>query len=109
MIKLDKGSLVRGVLGLLAFVNVALELSGHNPIPIDEGAINTFVTLAFLGITTILGYYKNFNVTQEAHIAQANLNALKQQKKYAQNTGGVISAVMSDEDSLPNKHLDQTI
>lgn len=62
MIKLDKGSIVRGVLGLLAFVNVALELSGHNPIPIDEGAINTFITLAFLGITTVLGYYKTLTL-----------------------------------------------
>lgn len=56
--KISAGTIARLVLLLLALVNSALTAAGKSPIPIDEEGVQQFITLAFLGITSLWAYWK---------------------------------------------------
>lgn len=60
------GTVTRFVLLLLALVNSGLEMSGHSVIPVDEEGVSTFISLAFLGGTSLWAYWKNNDVTKKA-------------------------------------------
>ena len=64
--KISAGTIARLVLLLLALVNSALTAAGKSPIPIDEEGIQQFITLAFLGITSLWAYWKNNDITKKA-------------------------------------------
>ncbi|QZD57992.1 phage holin [Bacillus pumilus] len=63
--KISAGTIARLVLLLLALVNSALTAAGKSPIPIDEEGIQQFITLAFLGITSLWAYWKNNDITKK--------------------------------------------
>ncbi len=64
--KISAGTIARLVLLLLALVNSALTAAGKSPIPIDEEGVQQFITLAFLGITSLWAYWKNNDITKKA-------------------------------------------
>ncbi len=64
--KISAGTIARFVLLLLALVNSALTAAGKSPIPIDEEGVQQFITLAFLGITSLWAYWKNNDITKKA-------------------------------------------
>lgn len=63
--KISAGTIARLVLLLLALVNSALTAAGKSPIPIDEEGVQQFITLAFLGITSLWAYWKNNDITKK--------------------------------------------
>ncbi len=69
--KISAGTIARLVLLLLALVNSALTAAGKSPIPIDEEGIQQFITLAFLGITSLWAYWKNNDITKKARTKKA--------------------------------------
>lgn len=64
--KISAGTITRFVLLLLALINSALTAAGKSPIPIDEEGIQQFITLAFLGITSLWAYWKNNDISKKA-------------------------------------------
>jgi SPP1 family holin len=63
---INAGTVTRFVLLALALVNSGLEMSGHGVIPVDEEGVSTFISLAFLGGTSLWSYWKNNDVTRKA-------------------------------------------
>ncbi|AJO17630.1 phage holin [Bacillus paralicheniformis] len=39
---------------------------GPNPIPVDEEGVQQFISLAFMGVTSLWAYWKNNDVTKKA-------------------------------------------
>jgi SPP1 family holin len=60
------GTVTRFVLLLLALINSALEMSGVAVVPVDEEGLRQFISLAFLGGTTLWAYWKNNDITRKA-------------------------------------------
>lgn len=69
-----------GRMGLLlvALVNQILTMLGKNPLAVSENDVYLLFTLLFTASTAIWGFWKNNSFTQNALIAQAHLNQLKQ-------------------------------
>ncbi|AUZ30288.1 phage holin [Bacillus licheniformis] len=63
---ISAGTVARFVLLALALVNQALTMTGHSPIPVDEEGVQQFISLAFMGVTSLWAYWKNNDVTKKA-------------------------------------------
>lgn len=63
---ISAGTVARFVLLALALVNQALTMTGHSPIPVDEEGVRQFISLAFMGVTSLWAYWKNNDVTKKA-------------------------------------------
>ncbi|WP_332606883.1 phage holin [Bacillus spizizenii] len=64
--KISAGTVARFVLLLVALVNSGLTMTGHSPIPVDETGVQEFISLAFMGATALLAYWKDNDVTKKA-------------------------------------------
>ncbi|MGM0904276.1 MAG: phage holin [Bacillota bacterium] len=60
------GTVARFILLLLALINSGLTMAGYSPIPVDEEGVQTFISLAFMGGTSLWAYWKNNDVTKKA-------------------------------------------
>lgn len=63
---ISAGTVARFVLLALALVNQALTMTEHSPIPVDEEGVQQFISLAFMGVTSLWAYWKNNDVTKKA-------------------------------------------
>ncbi|MCI4129490.1 phage holin [Bacillus haynesii] len=63
---ISAGTVARFVLLALALVNQTLAMTGHSPIPVDEEGVQQFISLAFMGVTSLWAYWKNNDVTKKA-------------------------------------------
>ena len=77
MRNIDKGTLVRTVILVLALVNQVLTVLGINPLPIDEGNLDLLISTAWTIVAAIWSWWKNNNITKEAVQAQVYLDDLK--------------------------------
>lgn len=75
--KISAGTITRAILTFLAFFNVVLEMTGHSIIPVDSEGVSTFISLAFMGATTIVSWWKNNSVTQSAIMADGFMKSIK--------------------------------
>lgn len=64
--KISAGTVARFVLLATALVNSGLQMAGYNTIPVDEEGVQTFISMAFLGGTSLWSYWKNNDVTKKA-------------------------------------------
>jgi len=55
----DVGTWTRLVLLLLALVNGILTAAGMSPLPIDEQELSEFISLGFIIVTGLAGYFMN--------------------------------------------------
>lgn len=55
----DVGTWTRLILLLLALVNGCLTAAGKSPLPIDEQELSEFISLGFIIVTGIVGYFMN--------------------------------------------------
>ncbi|MGE6630134.1 phage holin [Bacillus sp. NPDC077027] len=69
--KISAGTITRLVLLLLALINSGLTAAGNSPIPVNEEGVQQFITLAFLGITSLWAYWKNNDITKKARTKKA--------------------------------------
>ncbi|KND05290.1 phage holin [Bacillus paralicheniformis] len=63
---ISAGTVARFVLLALALVNQTLTMTGYSPIPVDEEGVQKFISLAFMGVTSLWAYWKNNDVTKKA-------------------------------------------
>ncbi|MCA1183622.1 phage holin [Bacillus licheniformis] len=63
---ISAGTVARFVLLALALVNQTLTMTGNSPIPVDEEGVQQFISLAFMGVTSLWAYWKNNDVTKKA-------------------------------------------
>ena len=77
MRNIDKGTLIRTVILVLALVNQVLTVLGINPLPIDEGNLDLLISTAWTIVAAIWSWWKNNNITKEAIQAQVYLDDLK--------------------------------
>lgn len=87
-LKISAGTITRAVLTLLAFINIVLEMFGYSVIPVNSEAVTTFISLLFLGVTTLASYWKNNSFTKNAKIADKILKGI--------NTGEVPYKAATD-------------
>ncbi len=78
---MDKKTLIRTVLLVLALVNQALAIAGKSPLPIENEAVELWISMAWTGIASLIAWWKNNSVTKEAKQADEYLKELKQLKK----------------------------
>lgn len=64
--KISAGTVARFVLLLVALVNSGLTMTGHSPIPVDEAGVQDFISLVFIGATSLWAYWKDNKVTKTA-------------------------------------------
>jgi SPP1 family holin len=77
MRNIDKGTLVRTVILVLALVNQVLTVLGINPLPIDEGNLDLLISTGWTIFAAVWSWWKNNNITNEAIQAQVYLDDLK--------------------------------
>ncbi|MCY8754844.1 phage holin [Bacillus haynesii] len=63
---ISAGTVSRFVILALALVNQTLTMTGHSPILVDEEGVQQFISLAFMGVTSLWAYWKNNDVTKKA-------------------------------------------
>ncbi len=78
---MDKMTLTRTVILVLALMNQALVIAGKSPLPVGNEAVELWISMAWTGIASILAWWKNNSVTKEAKQADDYLKELKQLKK----------------------------
>lgn len=64
--KITPDTIVRAVLYIVGLVNLILTFKGHSLIPVNEQALNEFITTLYLGIVWAWGYWKNNDITKKA-------------------------------------------
>ena len=90
---MDKGTILRFTVLILALVNQVLAVKGLSPIPVDEETISTIIT-AIIGLYVA---YKDNPTSKEGKQANEKMKQLKAEKKLTKATG---KAPVMDEDSL---------
>lgn len=64
--KISSGTIARTVVLVLALVNQVLSVLGYKIIPIEDGQINDFVTIAFTIGSALAAWWKNNSFTEAA-------------------------------------------
>jgi SPP1 family holin len=77
MRNIDKGTVIRTVILILALTNQVLSTFGVRPLPIEDANIDMLITTAWTIVAAVWSWWKNNNVTQEAIQAQVFLDDLK--------------------------------
>ena len=90
---MNKATIVRFSLLILALINQFLANKGVSPIPVDEETISMIITSA-IGLYVA---YKDNPTSKEGKQANDKMKQLKAQKKLNKSTG---KAPVMDEDSL---------
>lgn len=73
--KIDRGTVSRFLVLLLALVNQALTMFGHPVLNIDDTTITQLVSLAWTAGSAIWCYWKDNDVTKAARTKKARLSA----------------------------------
>lgn len=90
---MNKATIVRFSLLILALINQFLANKGVSPIPVDEETISMIITSA-IGLYVA---YKDNPTSKEGKQANEHMKQLKAEKKLTKSTG---KAPVMDEDSL---------
>lgn len=75
--KIEKGTIIRTVLLVLALVNQVLTLFGVSPLPFENELISELLSLLFTAVTAGVAWWKNNSFTQAAIAADEYMNELK--------------------------------
>ena len=78
--KIDKWTVIRTLVLILALGNQVLVTLGRSPLPIDDASVELAVTSLWTIISAVTSWWYNNNITDEAKQAQAYLNDLKAKK-----------------------------
>ena len=63
---IDKGTLTRTILLVLALANQLLTASGHSVIPIDDATVTNIISTGFTVATALVSWWKNNDFTHAA-------------------------------------------
>ncbi len=78
--KISSGTIARTVILILALVNQVLSVLGYKIIPIEDGQINDFVTIAFTIGSALAAWWKNNSFTEAAIEGDKYKNIVKEQQ-----------------------------
>ena len=75
--KISKGTIIRTLVLILAFVNHALTIAGKNPLPFDDAMIEQVVAFGFDFVASMAAWWKNNSFTKEAIESDAIMKSNK--------------------------------
>mgnify|MGYP000438327735 FL=1 len=78
--KISSGTIARTVILILALVNQVLSVLGYKIIPIEDGQINDFVTIAFTIGSALAAWWKNNSFTEAAIEGDKYKDIVKEQQ-----------------------------
>lgn len=78
---MNKGTVVRTLLLLIALINAILEFKGMSPISVEEGSVDEIVSAVFLAATTIASWWKNNSFTKAALVGDEAKDKYKKAEK----------------------------
>jgi len=78
---IDKATLIRTLVLIVALVNQALVAFGLSPVPFTAAEIEAGLSTLFTVLATLWTWWKNNDVTPEAKQATKHMQALKAKKK----------------------------
>ena len=78
--KISSGTIARTVILILALVNQVLSVLGYKIIPIEDGQINDFVTIAFTIGSALAAWWKNDSFTEAAIEGDKYKDIVKEQQ-----------------------------
>lgn len=79
--KMDKATIIRSLVLLIALINQGLVAFGLSPVPFSTAEIESGLAMVFTAGATLWAWWKNNDVTPEAKQATKHMNALKTKKK----------------------------
>lgn len=100
---MDKATIIRTALLILALGNQVLTVMGYSPLPIDEAVLENLISTTFVVVMAVISWWKNTAVTKEAKIADAEMKKAKADKAVAKATGG--SPVVEVDESENNGNI----
>jgi len=78
---MNKGTIIRTLVLILAFVNHALTIAGKNPLPFDDAMIEQMVAFGFDFVASVVAWWKNNDFTEEACVGTGMTRLLKAKEK----------------------------
>lgn len=78
---MQKETIIRTVLLVLALVNQCLTMSGHAILPISDEEVTELISLIFTIVTSVWAWWKNNSFTKNAIEADQYLKDLKKGEK----------------------------
>lgn len=81
MRKVDKGTIIRTSVLLLALINTSLQLMGWEVLPFTEDQLEMFITVALNFSAAMLAWWKNNSFTPEAIEADKYMKNMKSKRK----------------------------
>lgn len=62
---MDKGSLIRTIILVIALGNQLLVASGKSPLPIDDETVNTVISTGFTIVASVWAWWKNNYISKK--------------------------------------------
>lgn len=78
---MDKMTIIRTIVLILALLNQSLVLAGMSPLPFDDAELENAVTIIFTVLASLWSWWKNNSVTKNAKEADKYLKELKDKEK----------------------------
>jgi len=79
--KMNKATVIRTIVLIVALLNQFLVSFGLSPFPFSQAEIEAGLAMVFSAAATFWAWWKNNDVTPEAHRATAHMNALKKKNR----------------------------
>ena len=80
MANVNKYTIIRTVVLIVALINQVLSDTGKSIIPIAEDELETFLTTCFTVVSAIWAWWKNNSFTEEAIAADEMLESMKEMR-----------------------------
>lgn len=78
---IEKGTIIRTILMVVALVNTILTLTGKNPLPYSSEEIEAAVTVILQVVATLWAWWKNNSFTMAARIGDETMKHQKAKRK----------------------------
>lgn len=78
--KIDKGTMIRTVILLLALINQVLTSLGECPLQIENTQVELLISTALTVISSLAAWWKNNSFSTQAIECDCHLKSLKKQK-----------------------------
>lgn len=88
--RIEKGTIARTVVLVVALINQILTMTGYNPLPFADDAVYEGVTAVLTVVGALWAWWKNSSFTPEAIAADHVMRALKDGRATVGDVEGVI-------------------
>lgn len=81
------------IISFIALANIIMQVFGYSPVNVDEQSVYNIISTIFVIGTTLMGMYKNFNVTDASSKAQEITDLLKSGELLVSDVDELIKSV----------------